>query len=258
MISTGSVWVVGATSGIGRATAEAFLREGRLVVAAGRRVERLQELTAVWGQERLYSMPLDVRDEACVQAAMRTLPPAFSCVNVLVYCAGLSLAGAPLEDLPAEAIEQMLATNIHGLLHCVRAVLPGMRERRCGHILTVGSQSGNVPCPGTAVYGASKAFAHFMTQQLREDLTGTPIRVTSVEPGTTQTEFASLRLGEGHANAHYAGLDPLQPVDVAEAIRWAASCPPHVTVTRLQLLPTRQTCGKPHTFREPWLCSLPE
>lgn len=251
-MTSASVWVVGASSGIGRATAEAFLREGRQVVGAARRADRLQGLAEVWGRERFHPMPLDVRCETAVQEALNTLPPAFAPVGILAYCAGLSLAGAPLEDLAGADVEQMLATNIHGLLHCLRAVLPGMRQRGQGHVITVGSQSGNVPCPGTAVYGASKAFSHFMALQLREDLAGTPIRVTSVEPGTTETAFASLRLGEERAKAHYEGLEPLQAADVAEAIRWAASCPPHMTVTRLQLLPTRQTCGKPHVHREPF------
>ena len=245
--------VVGATSGIGKATAERLVQAGWRVAGAGRRVARLEAMGAAWGPERWLPLALDVRDEDAVVQVLGTLPEAFAQPDALVYCAGLSLADGPLDRLSPEAVACMLHTNIHGLVTCVRAVLPGMRARQRGDIITVGSQSGNVPCPGTAIYGASKAFSHALSLQLREDLAGTSLRVTSIEPGTTATEFADHRLGEEQARSHYAGCEPLQAADVAEAIHWVLSCPPHVTVTRLQLVPTRQTCGKPHMHRGPFI-----
>jgi len=235
------VLVTGATSGFGEACAEAFARAGATVVATGRRKERLEALAARLGT-RIHPLVLDVRDRAAVERAIEHLPPPLAPIDVLVNNAGLALGLEPAQRASLDDWDTMIATNCRGLVTVTRAVLPGMVERNRGHVVNVGSVAGTYPYPGGNVYGATKAFVRQFTLNLRADLLGTAIRATSIEPGMAETEFSSVRFGGDTARASkvYEGVKPLSGADVAEAILWVVSLPPHVNVNALELMPVQQ------------------
>jgi 3-hydroxy acid dehydrogenase / malonic semialdehyde reductase len=233
--------VTGATSGIGAACVDALIAAGARVVAAGRRAERLQALADRHG-DRLLPLVLDVRDRAAIDAAIAGLPPAFSAIDVLVNDAGLALGLEPAQRASLDEWEQMIDTNCAGLVTVTRAVLPGMVARDRGHVVNVGSVAGSYPYPGGNVYGATKAFVRQFTLNLKADLLGTRVRATSIEPGMVDTEFSRVRFGgdEGRAKQVYEGMQPLSAADVADAILWCVTRPPHVNVNALELMPVAQ------------------
>jgi 3-hydroxy acid dehydrogenase/malonic semialdehyde reductase len=234
--------VTGATSGFGEACAEAFVRAGAKVVAAGRRRERLDALAARLGRDAIHPLVLDVRDRDAVEAAIRSLPPALAAVDVLVNSAGLALGLEPAQRASLDDWDTMIDTNCRGLVTVTRAVLPGMVERNRGHVVNVGSVAGTYPYPGGNVYGATKAFVHQFTLNLRADLLGTAVRATAIEPGMAETEFSLVRFSGDAARAAkvYEGVRPLGGADVAEAILWAVSLPAHVNVNAIELMPVQQ------------------
>jgi 3-hydroxy acid dehydrogenase/malonic semialdehyde reductase len=236
------VLVTGATSGFGEATAEAFGRAGARVVAAGRRRERLQALAARLGGDRVHPLVLDVRDRAAVEKAIAGLPSEVSAIDVLVNNAGLALGLEPAQRASLDEWDTMIDTNCRGLVTVTRAVLPGMVARNRGHVVNVGSVAGTYPYPGGNVYGATKAFVRQFTLNLRSDLLGTAVRATSIEPGMAETEFSLVRFGGDAARAKkvYEGVKPLTGADVAEAILWTVSLPPHVNVNAIELMPVQQ------------------
>jgi 3-hydroxy acid dehydrogenase / malonic semialdehyde reductase len=233
--------VTGATAGFGLATTEAFLAAGARVVATGRRAERLEALAARHAG-RVLALALDVRDRDAVEEAFADLPPAFAAVDVLVNNAGLALGLEPAHRASLDEWESMIDTNCAGLVTVTRALLPGMVERNRGHVVNLGSVAGTYPYPGGNVYGATKAFVHQFSLNLRSDLLGTAVRVTSVEPGMAETEFSLVRFGGDAAKAAkvYEGVTPLGGADVAEAILWAVTRPPHVNVNVVELMPVQQ------------------
>jgi 3-hydroxy acid dehydrogenase/malonic semialdehyde reductase len=233
--------VTGATAGFGAACAEAFLRAGARVVATGRREERLRAL-AGRAQGRVHVLALDVRDRGAVESAIAALPAPFADVDVLVNNAGLALGLEPAQRASLDEWEQMIATNCTGLVTVTRALLPGMVERNRGHVVNIGSVAGSHPYPGGNVYGATKAFVHQFSLNLRADLLGTALRVTSVEPGMAETEFSLVRFSGDAARARkvYEGVTPLRGEDVADAILWAVTRPPHVNVNVVELMPVQQ------------------
>jgi 3-hydroxy acid dehydrogenase / malonic semialdehyde reductase len=233
--------VTGATSGIGAACVDALIAAGARVVAAGRRAERLQALADRHG-DRLLPLVLDVRDRAAIDAAIAGLSPAFSAIDVLVNDAGLALGLEPAQRASLDEWEQMIDTNCAGLVTVTRAVLPGMVARDRGHVVNVGSVAGSYPYPGGNVYGATKAFVRQFTLNLKADLLGTRVRATSIEPGMVDTEFSRVRFGgdEGRAKQVYEGMQPLSAADVADAILWCVTRPPHVNVNALELMPVAQ------------------
>ncbi len=235
------VLVTGASSGFGLACAERFARDGARVVAAGRRADRLHALAARLG-DRVLPLKLDVRDRAAVEDALGTLPPAFADVDVLVNNAGLALGLEPAHRADLHQWEQMIDTNVKGVAIVTRAILPGMVARDRGHVVNVGSVAGTYPYPGGNVYGATKAFVHQFSLNLRADLLGTRVRVTSVEPGMAETEFSEVRFRGDRERARqvYQGLTPLSADDVADAIAWCVTRPPHVNVNVLELMPVQQ------------------
>jgi 3-hydroxy acid dehydrogenase/malonic semialdehyde reductase len=234
-------FVTGASSGFGLACAEALAREGARVVLAGRRGDRLAEVAGRLGAAAL-PLVLDVRDPAAIDAAVRSLPERFAAVDVLVNNAGLALGLEPAHRASLDEWRQMIDTNCLGLAATTRALLPGMVERGRGHVVNIGSVAGSHPYPGGNVYGATKAFVHQFSLNLRADLLGTPVRVTSVEPGMAETEFSLVRFGGDAARARkvYEGVDPLGPADVADAVLWAVTRPPHVNVNVIELMPVQQ------------------
>jgi NADP-dependent 3-hydroxy acid dehydrogenase YdfG len=233
-------FITGATSGFGRAIAERLVREGSRVVVTGRRADRLAELGRALG-DRALPIVLDVRDREAVESAVAALPPAFADVDVLVNNAGLALGLEPAHRASLDDWETMIDTNCRGLVTCTRAVLPGMVERGRGHVVNIGSVAGSYPYPGGNVYGATKAFVHQFSQNLKADLLGTAVRVTVIEPGMAETEFSVVRLKDTErAKAVYKGVQPLTGEDIADTVVWCITRPLHFNVNVIEVMPAQQ------------------
>lgn len=239
------VLITGASSGIGLSCARAFAAQGARLILAARRVERLHrlaaELQATCGA-RAYVIQLDVRDRAAVEGALAALPADWQAIEVLVNNAGLSRGLDKLHEANIQDWEEMIDTNIKGLLYVSRAVIPGMVERQAGHIINLGSVAGREAYPGGNVYCATKAAVRALSQALRMDLLGTPVRVTEVQPGMVETEFSIVRFhGDAERAARvYEGLTPLTPDDIADVIVYCATRPPHVNIAEVLVMPTAQ------------------
>ncbi len=245
MLQGKTVLVTGASAGIGLACAEAFARAGSRLILSARRRERLDEVAArlrsAHGTESLV-IELDVRDRAAVDAALRNLPPAWAEVDVLVNNAGLSRGLEKVHEADPVDYEEMVDTNVKGLLWVTQAILPGMVARDRGHVVNIGSIAGHQTYAGGSVYCASKAAVSAITQGLRIDLLGTRVRVSSVDPGMVQTDFSLVRFHGDRERAEkvYRQFPPLKPEDVAEAILWCVTRPAHVNVAEVILMPTDQ------------------
>ncbi len=239
-----TILVTGATSGFGDSIARRLVRDGHRVIATGRREERLQALAATLG-DALLTFRLELTDRAAVLALPGSLPDGWREVDVLVNNAGLAKSTKPAHEAPIEGWDEMVATNVLGLIHMTRVLLPGMVERGRGHVVNIGSVAGEYPYPGGNVYGATKAFVRQFTLNLRADLAGTPIRTTDIEPGLVGgSEFSAVRLGsQDAADKVYAGTEPLTPDDVAESVAWVLALPAHVNINRIELMPTCQGPG---------------
>lgn len=249
-VSSLTVLVTGATSGVGEAVARRFVAEGARVVATGRRLERLERLKAELG-ERLHVAELDVRDfDACVRL-VADLPAPFADLDVVVANAGLALGLGPAEEADIADWQGMIDTNVTGLVNTVRAALPGMVERGRGHVFGVGSIAGDYPYAGGNVYCGSKAFVKQFCLALRSDMLGKNVRVTNIEPGMIETEFSLVRFKgeEAKAAGVYEGVRTLKAEDVAEAIFWCASLPETVNVNRLQVMPIDQAFARTTVLR---------
>lgn len=232
-------FITGASSGIGEATAMAFAREGMRLLLCARRTDKLEAtrdglLSA--GAPEVRTFALDVRDRAAVNASVSGLPEDWQAIDILVNNAGLSRGLSKLQDENnPENWEEMIDTNVKGLLYVSRAVVPGMVDRGRGHVINLGSTAGHMTYPNGAVYCATKAAEKVLSEGLKLDLMGTPVRVTSVDPGMVETEFSKVRFRGDEAKAAkvYENLTPLQPADVADAIVWAATRPAHVNVHQI-------------------------
>jgi 3-hydroxy acid dehydrogenase / malonic semialdehyde reductase len=237
------VLVTGATSGFGVAIARRFAQEGHRIIAAGRRTERLVALAAELGEAVARTMTLDVRDRAAVERAIAGLPPELAAIDLLVNNAGLARGLEPAQRAELDDWDEMVDTNIKGLMTMTRAVLPGMVARDRGHVVNIGSTAAHWPYPGANVYGATKAFVHQFSLNLRADLLGTNVRVTVVHPGMVGgTEFSSIRFHGDDVRAEkvYAGAEPLLPEDVAETVHWVATLPQRVNINAIELMPVGQ------------------
>ncbi|MFI5613751.1 SDR family oxidoreductase [Amycolatopsis sp. NPDC051903] len=246
-----TVFVTGASAGFGAAITRRFVAEGSRVVAAARSADRLAALAAELG-ESVLPVVLDVRDREAITSAVGALPGDWGNVDVLVNNAGLAKGLEPAYAAHLEDWDQMIETNVTGLVHLTRAVLPGMVERGSGHVINIGSVAGSYPYPGGNVYGATKAFVHQFSLNLRSDLRGTGVRVTNVEPGLVGgTEFSNVRFGDDDKAAKvYEGTTPLTADDIAESVFWAASQPAHVNVNLIEIMPVVQTFSPLHIQRE--------
>lgn len=236
-----TVFITGATSGFGAATAKRFAEAGSKVIVTGRRKERLEELQGELG-DKAYATTLDVQDKGAIDQTIAGLPDGFKDINVLVNNAGLALGMEPAQEAKIEDWETMVQTNISGLLYCTRALLPLMCKRDEGHVINLGSVAGSYPYPGGNVYGATKAFVSQFSLNLRADLIGHNVRVTSVEPGMAETEFSEVRFkGDTEkAKGVYSNIQPMTPEDIAEAIFWIATLPRHVNINRIEMMPVMQ------------------
>lgn len=246
-----TVLITGATSGFGAATVERFVAGGWQVVATGRRAERLQKLVDRLGADRVHALAFDMRDEAAMRAAIAGLPTAFAGIDLLVNNAGLALGTAPAQQADLAQWKQMIDTNVTALVTITHLLLPTLVERR-GAIVNISSIAGTYPYKGGNVYGGSKAFVSQFTQNLRTDLHGTGVRVTSIEPGMAETEFTLVRTGGNQAASDqlYAGAQPITAEDIAESIWWIATLPPHLNVNRLEVMPVSQSAAGLQVHRE--------
>ena len=240
-----TILVTGATAGFGAAFARRFIKDGHRIIATGRRVERLEALAAELGPA-LFTARLDVTDLKAVSAFAQSLPEDWRRIDVLVNNAGLALGLLPAWQASLDDWDRMIATNVSGLVHMTRAILPQMVERNDGLIINLGSVAGDYAYPGGNVYGGTKAFVLQFSLNLRSDLAGLNVRVTNIEPGmVTGSEFSKVRFGgdETKAAAVYEGTQSLTPEDIAETAAWLVSLPPHVNVDRIELMPTCQAGG---------------
>ncbi len=239
---TRTAFVTGASAGFGAAITRRLARDGFRVIAAARRLDRLRALAGELGAAVL-PFELDVTRADAVAALPSALPEAWREVDVLVNNAGLALGLGPAASADLASWDTMVATNITGLMHMTRALLPGMVARDHGHVVNIGSVAGTYPYPGGHVYGASKAFVRQFSLNLRADLVGSGVRVTDVEPGLVGgSEFSAVRFGGDteRAASVYQGTDPLTPEDVAETVAWVIALPRHVNINRIEMMPTCQ------------------
>ncbi|KAI9203299.1 uncharacterized protein BJ171DRAFT_510302 [Polychytrium aggregatum] len=240
------VLVTGASSGIGEATAREFARAGSHLIVTARRVERLQDLKNKLSQEfpaiRVLPVEMDVRSRDRVFKAIEDLPVDFKDIDVLVNNAGLVIGMDTIENVKPEAIDTMIDTNVKGLLNVTQAVLPGMKHRKRGHIINISSIAGTEAYANGGIYCASKHAVQAITRSLRMELVGTPLNVTSIEPGLVETEFSVVRFGgdKSKADRVYEGLEPLTGQDIAETVVFAAGRPPHVQIASMVVFPTSQ------------------
>ncbi len=240
----GAVFITGASAGFGKACAERFAPEGRPLVLAARRRQRLEQLkSALEDKTPVHLLDLDVRDRGAVEKAVAGLPEPFSAIDVLINNAGLAAGLGPAQEADLQDWETMIDTNIKGVMYCTRAVLPKMVEKNRGHIVNLGSVAGDWPYPGGNVYGATKAFVGQFSRNLRCDLAGSRVRVTNIEPGLAETEFSVVRFkGDTEkASKVYQNTEPLRAEDIADIVHWVVSVPAHVNINRVEVMATFQS-----------------
>jgi 3-hydroxy acid dehydrogenase/malonic semialdehyde reductase len=236
--------VTGAGSGIGEACATTLAQAGARLVLAGRRRDRLEALAAKLPTPA-HIVELDVRSRGEVEAALSSLPAPFAEVDILVNNAGLGLGMEPAHTASLDDWDAMIDTNCKGLVYVTRAVLPGMVQRNRGHIVHLGSVAATYPYPGGNVYGATKAFVHQFSQNLKADLVGTRVRVTDVQPGMVETGFSLVRFrGDAErARKVYEGMEALSPADIADIVLFCVTRPPHVNLNVVEVMPADQGFG---------------
>ncbi|GLH35215.1 NAD(P)-dependent oxidoreductase [Pseudomonas sp. BR1R-5] len=241
---TSTVFITGATSGFGEATARRFADAGWKLILTGRRKDRLDALCAeLSAKTEVHGLVLDVRDRKAMEHAIANLPAGFDKLRGLVNNAGLALGVDAAQNCSLDDWETMVDTNIKGLMYTTRLLLPRLiAHGRGASILNVGSVAGNYPYPGSNVYGGTKAFVGQFSLSLRCDLRGTGVRVSNLEPGLCESEFSLVRFGGDQAkyDATYAGAEPIQPQDIAETIFWILNQPAHININSLEVMPVSQ------------------
>lgn len=240
------VLITGASSGIGAACAKIFAEEGASLILVARRLERLQELAKELQETfncQVYVLEIDVSDRAQVESTLSSLPEPWHKIDILINNAGLSRGLDKLYEGDIQDWEEMIDTNVKGLLYVTRFIVPGMVNRGKGQVINIGSIAGHQTYPGGNVYCATKAAVRALSEGLKLDLLGTPIRVNSVDPGLVETEFSQVRFhGDNQRAAKvYQGMTPLTPEDIAEIVLFCATRPPHVNLSDIVVLPTDQS-----------------
>lgn len=238
------VLITGASSGIGEAIARVFAQAGAKLILVARRQEKLQQLAQELSQfaSDIHLLSLDICDRAAVESALANLPHSWSDVDILVNNAGLSRGLDKLHAGSFQDWEEMIDTNIKGLLYLTRLILPGMVKRDRGHVVNLGSTAGHQTYPNGNVYCATKAAVRVISEGLKQDLLGTSVRVSCVDPGLVETEFSQVRFrgDTERAKKIYQGLTPLTPADVADVVFFCVTRPPHVNISEVLLMPTDQ------------------
>ncbi len=239
------VFITGSTSGIGEATAKAFAAEGANVILTGRRKNRLQNLSDFILKKfnvKTLTIQLDVRNKDEVEESIKSLPDDWKNIDILVNNAGLGRGLNPLFEDDINGWEEMIDTNIKGLLYVTRFIVPGMVDRKSGHVINIGSIAGHEAYKGGGVYCATKHAVTAITRSLRLDLLGKGVRVSTVDPGMVETEFSLVRFygDEEKAKKVYEGLTPLTGEDIAEAVIFCATRPPHANINEMIIMPSAQ------------------
>jgi 3-hydroxy acid dehydrogenase / malonic semialdehyde reductase len=240
-----TAFITGATSGFGRAIAFRFAALGYNLIVTGRREERLNKLMGELHSEfSIEILPLcfDVRDNEACKKAFLSLPEFFGHIDILVNNAGLAAGASPFQESDLADYEQMIDTNVKGLLYITKLIVPGMIEQQSGHIVNISSIAGIEVYPNGSVYCASKHAVNAITKGLRIDLIKHGIKVSSVSPGMAETEFSIVRYhGDAEkAKAVYSGLTPLSADDIADAVEYIVTRPDHVSINDIQINPTQQ------------------
>ncbi|MFK0572965.1 SDR family oxidoreductase [Endozoicomonas sp.] len=252
-MSTSTVLITGATSGFGLASARLFAEHGYPLIITGRRVDRLQKLSdELSALVPVHYVPLDVRDAQAVSEMVATLPESFRNIEVLVNNAGLALGSGPAWEASLEDWHTMIDTNVTGLVNVTHCLLPILRQQPKASIINLASVASNWSYPGSHVYGGSKAFVAQFSRNLRCDLAGSGVRVTSLEPGMCETEFSLVRFkgDQEKSDNLYKGVNPIRPDDIADIIFWIASQPAHININSLEVMPTSQAWDNFKVVRE--------
>ncbi|MBD1910643.1 MULTISPECIES: SDR family oxidoreductase [unclassified Leptolyngbya] len=244
-IQNQTVLITGASSGIGLACAQVFAQAGARLILSARRIERLTQLAKQLKDEfgcEAYPLELDVCDRTQVEATVAALPEDWSAIDILVNNAGLSRGLSKLHEGSIQDWEEMIDTNVKGLLYVTRAILPGMVQRQRGHVINIGSIAGRQTYPNGNVYCATKAAVKALTEGLKLDLLGTPVRVSTVDPGMVETEFSDVRFrgDRDRAKQVYQGVTPLTGMDIADVVLFCATRPAHVNINEVVVMPVDQ------------------
>ncbi len=245
MLQNKIILITGASAGIGKACAQTFAREGCHLILAARRSDKIATLADQLAQQhgiQTHTLTLDVRDRLAVNEAINELPDQWSEIDILINNAGLSRGLDKVQEAYYLDWDEMIDTNIKGLLWVSRAVLPGMVERDRGHVINIGSIAGRQVYGGGNVYCATKHAVRALTQGMRIDLTGTRVRCSSVDPGLVETEFSEVRFrgDQEKAKPVYQNFPPLQAVDIAETVLFCATRPLHVNIQEVLIMPQDQ------------------
>ena len=235
-----TILITGATAGFGEAAARKFVAGGWRAIGTGRRGDRLRKLQEELG-EAFLPLEIDMRDREALESLARLEAP-WGEIDLLLNNAGLAPPTDPLPDTDWDRIEQVIDTNVTGLVALTRALLPKLIERK-GQIINLSSVAATYPYKGGAVYAGTKAFVRQFSLDLRCDLAGTGVRVTSVEPGMAETEFTIVRTGgdKDASDKLYSGMDPMTAEDLAELFWWLAGLPPHLNINAVELMPVTQS-----------------
>lgn len=241
MLKDKIVLVTGASAGIGAATARQFSQAGAKVILCARRKERLEEIAKEF-ENLTYLLPLDIQNRKEVESAIGSLPEEWQKIDILVNNAGMARGVDKLHEGDIDGWEEMIDTNIKGLLYMSRQVIPLMVKNNSGHIINVGSIAGHEVYPGGNIYCATKHAVNALTKGMRMDLLGTDLRVSTVDPGLVETEFSNVRFrgDTERAKTVYQGYQPLTGDDIADAIVWIASRPAHVQIAEVIIFPSAQ------------------
>ncbi len=244
-----TTFITGVTAGIGQAAARRFVGAGWKVIGTGRRADRLDALAAELG-DSFHAINADMRDTQALEAAVDALPEGFRDVDLLVNNAGYAPPMDTVQDSQLPDSIGVIETNITGLVAMTRKLLPTLIANK-GSVINLSSVAATYPYRGGAVYGGTKAFVRQFSLDLRCDLQGTGVRVTSIEPGMVETEFTLVRNGGDQAasDAFYGGVDPMTGEDISETIFWVATLPPHLNINTLELMPVNQSFAGFHVFR---------
>ena len=240
-----TVLVTGASSGFGKAICQKLIADGYKVIGAARRVDKLSELARQL-DDNFLPFQLDVTKKDAVENLLLSLPDKFKPIDILINNAGLALGMEPAHEANYADWEIMVNTNIIGLMHLTRIILPEMVKRNSGYIINLGSTAGNYAYQGGNVYGATKAFVKQFSANLRTDLLGKKIRVTNIEPGLCgNTEFSNVRFhgNDKQAAAVYQGVEFIKPEDIANTVSWLVNSPKHFNVNNIEIMPTAQASG---------------
>ena len=240
-----TIFITGATSGFGKACAEKFAQNGHRLILTGRRIERLrietENLLQKYGVDVL-TLNFDVRDRNAVKIAIESLPQEWKNIDILINNAGLAAGSDPIQDGNIDDWEEMIDTNIKGLLYVTKSIFPLLLKSKCPHIINIGSIAGKEVYAKGNVYCASKFAVDALTRGMRIDMLAHGIKVSQIAPGAAETEFSQVRFkGDLDAAANvYKGFAPLQAEDIANAVEWVSSLPTHVNINDLVIMPTAQ------------------